>query len=223
MARSALRPSERAGGPDPRRRGRNPGSALDRAAAQRRDHFRVHAVLRRQCRARGRSGYDDGRRSGRDLFDAAAPVVPGQSLPGRRRLAPAQSPWSAQSGSSTRRRRPSAGGSRSRATIKGTRVAPELIRSALVADSTAQLPLVDEGRTRSRPSQPRASPATPLGPRTRVQPRCLDLRSPRRPRCSPPVQQRRAPWPSSEPRREVLRRLRAGSGSRQPSHPAKDR
>ena len=52
MARPALRPRERARRPYPRRRGGDPGAALDRAAAQRGDHLRVHAVLRRQRRAR---------------------------------------------------------------------------------------------------------------------------------------------------------------------------
>ena len=45
------------------------------------DHLRVHAVLRRQRRARRRAGDDDGRRGDRDHLDAAALVVPRPSLP----------------------------------------------------------------------------------------------------------------------------------------------
>ena len=114
-----------AGRPNPRRRGSDPGAALDRAAAQRSDHLRVHAVLRRQRRARRRAGDDDGRRGDRDLVDAAAPVVPRQSVPRRRRRTPACRDGARESGSSTRRRRTSAGSSRSRATSEGPRVAAE--------------------------------------------------------------------------------------------------
>jgi len=86
-------------------------------------------------------------------------------------------------------------------------VAAELPGSALVADSTAQLALVDRvepDRDHHRPARRRR---LHKGPRTGVQPRSLDRRSPRELRCSLPVQQRRVPWPSSEPRREVPGRL----------------
>ena len=47
------------------------------------DHLRLHALLRRQRRAGGRAGDDDGQRRGRDHLDAAAALVPRQPVPRR--------------------------------------------------------------------------------------------------------------------------------------------
>ena len=85
VARPADRPPIGPHGPHPRRRGRDPGAALDRAVPLGRDHLRLHALLRRQRRAGARPGDDDGRGHGDDQRDAAPALVPRQPLSLRRR------------------------------------------------------------------------------------------------------------------------------------------
>ena len=100
--------------PDPRRRGRHPRAAVDRALLRRRPDLRLHAVLRRQRRARGGAG-DADRLGGRgDLGDAGPGRRSSTARSSRTWRACARSRWSAPSScwrrsarwSATRRRRP---------------------------------------------------------------------------------------------------------------------
>src|SRR6186997_1078628 len=78
--RQVARPDLRARGgsprPDPRRRRRDPDAALARAVLHLGSDLRVHALLRRQRRARADPGDADGVGDGGDLDDAAAARLP---------------------------------------------------------------------------------------------------------------------------------------------------
>ena len=80
MARPELRAHRGSPGSKPRGAGRGPDPALDRALPDRRDHRRLHALLRRQRRAGEDTGATDRLRRLGGRGDAAPALVPRQPL-----------------------------------------------------------------------------------------------------------------------------------------------
>ena len=89
-------------GPHPRRRGGHTGKSVGRAPVHYGRDLRLHAVLRRQRRARGHPGVVDGFRDRRDRGDVAADQVPRRPVPATASADCSRWRWSARRASSTR-------------------------------------------------------------------------------------------------------------------------